>query len=375
MRANAECTSLGRRRKCACCGGRSFGGREKGQRDLLLGSFSIFFLFIIIINNVWREEKKRNFLIRLSGLVRGPHTTLLPEGRGSGGGGGGDDRGGTLENSLTRTHTRTAYKRARSSNCGGGRAEPCCCCCCCYRYNCCLTVRPEKKTDKISSRNSYTVWTSLGTISRGHGAGARVKTNCTRIPGWIDGEAIKNGENATEKKLSVNFILITTPFWKRRRRRRQQRQRTTTHQTLTQSEHGSGDPTLPPIKSRASVRERRTHTHTYTPPRPALAIAQCRKRDSDVTLLRCNAHPRSTPPFTGYRVPAYVRAPLLFVCFNTYSSTRGGKKPFVPFVGPYGNKRNFRPAEVDIHIYCPWVHCVSSAGKKGTVGFVRTCIT
>lgn len=43
-------------------------------------------------------EKKRNFLIRLSGLVRGPHTMLLPEGRGSGGGGGGGDRGGTLEN-------------------------------------------------------------------------------------------------------------------------------------------------------------------------------------------------------------------------------------------------------------------------------------
>lgn len=69
--------------------------RRKGNVIYYSALFSFFFLLI-------KKKKKRKeeiFLIRLSGLVRGPHTTLLPEG--SGGGGGGSS---TLENNYAHTH-------------------------------------------------------------------------------------------------------------------------------------------------------------------------------------------------------------------------------------------------------------------------------
>jgi len=64
-----------------------------------------------------KEEKEEIFLIRLSGLVRGPHTTLLPEGSGGGGRTAHwktTDCSAVRSSSAVRTHTQTRYTHTRA---------------------------------------------------------------------------------------------------------------------------------------------------------------------------------------------------------------------------------------------------------------------
>lgn len=79
--------------------------REKRRKENVIYCSALFF-----INK--KKKKEEIFLIRLSGLVRGPHTTLLlPEGSGGGGG------GGTLENNYTHAHRRTLHAHRPARGC------------------------------------------------------------------------------------------------------------------------------------------------------------------------------------------------------------------------------------------------------------------